>query len=447
MAYLTYSQFSDAEHVRYAGCMKRLFMRAGKTPFETSGGYETFDRNLIGNNNGNLIFAAAAHKLVSVTDTRVDALGYSVRANQAAMVNDESDGFVLPLANAFRPSWEGALRNLTAFIRELRVPFIMLSGGAQSGKDGSYDHLRPMEDSIRAFCSAVLDKSSHITVRGERTAAYLRSLGFADVLVIGCPSMTMNGPGHNVQNASYSPDARIAYNVETSKDIMAEIVDLVDKNYRSHYFPQDIGTLEMMLWGVDKFAIGRERRLPLNPGHSQFKNNRARFVLDATTWISEMRGYDLAFGARIHGNIAAVLAGTPSVVFAHDSRTLEIAEYHDIPHFNPEEIPAVKTLEEVFERADFTQFNEGHTAKFNKVTEFMRINGFDNIYDVTHAEALAAYTSNLAKVDFPPTQTTVWSTMDEVQAARLRRDRVREVASATAISELRKEVRRLRALG
>ena len=227
--------------------MKRIFMRAGKTPFESSDGYFTFDRNTIGNNNGNLIFAAAAHKLLSTTDTQVDTLGYSIRPNQAAAVNAESDGFVLPLANAFRPSWEGALKNVTAFIRDLKVPFIMLSGGAQSGKDGSYDHLKPMEDSIRDFCAAVLDKSSHITVRGERTASYIRSLGFSDVLVIGCPSLTMNGPGHTVTNPTFRSNARIAYNVETSKDIMADIVEQADKNFDARYFPQDIGTLEMML--------------------------------------------------------------------------------------------------------------------------------------------------------------------------------------------------------
>ena len=49
--------------------------------------------------------------------------------------------------------------------------------------------LAPMEASVRAFMSAVLDRSPSVGVRGEFTHDYLRGLGFRDVEVIGCPSM------------------------------------------------------------------------------------------------------------------------------------------------------------------------------------------------------------------------------------------------------------------
>jgi polysaccharide pyruvyl transferase WcaK-like protein len=46
-----------------------------------------------------------------------------------------------------------------------------------------------------------------------------------------------------------------------------------------------------------------------------------------------------AFGTRIHGNVAGVLAGTPSVVLANDSRTVELSEYHGIPYRLYSELP------------------------------------------------------------------------------------------------------------
>ena len=40
---------------------------------------------------------------------------------------------------------------------------------------------------------------------------------------------------------------------------------------------------------------------------------------------------DFVFGTRIHGNVAAILAGTPAFVLAHDTRTLELASYFEHP--------------------------------------------------------------------------------------------------------------------
>lgn len=85
----------------------RYLMRLGKTPFDVVDPFLTLERNLLGTNSGNLVYGAAAHKLFSTADTIVDANHYRINAGMAAQVNDEYDGFILPLANAFRPEFEG----------------------------------------------------------------------------------------------------------------------------------------------------------------------------------------------------------------------------------------------------------------------------------------------------------------------------------------------------
>ena len=52
---------------------------------------------------------------------------------------------------------------------------------------------------MKAFVRAVLDHGPSIGVRGELTAEYLRSLGFRDVEVVGCPSMFAWGPDLRVE--------------------------------------------------------------------------------------------------------------------------------------------------------------------------------------------------------------------------------------------------------
>lgn len=406
--------------------MKRILMRAGKSPFETSTAHETFDTNLVGNNNGNLIFASAAHKLLSAEGVSIGTRMFGFGSEIADAASDEYDAFVMPLANAFRPAFEDNLRKLTSFIDKLKIPTVMLSGGAQSAA-GSFDHLKPMEPTIKAFCKAVLKSSSHITVRGEKTANYLRGLGFSDVLVIGCPSLTMNGPGHTVSPLETKERYNIAYNIETSKDLLGALIDEVEKKHDATYFPQDTHTLEMMLWSIDRFKPGRDHRLPLYMTHAEFRENKAEYHLDASVWIERMKKFDLSFGPRIHGNIVPILAGTPSVVVAHDSRTQELAEYHEIPHFTPSESKQLNSLDAVIERVDFTRFNAGHTRRFNVVREFLNKNGISTIYDQGQELALENYNSTLESTQFPSAQLTEWANMTSGERYRLSKIRSQSI--------------------
>lgn len=415
--------------------MTRILIRAGKNPFTPLGAYETFDRNAIGNNNGNLLFSSAVHKLLSADGVEVEAHGLSFNAGQAESVSDNFDTFVLPLANAFRESFEGSLKALTAFIDKLTIPTVMLSGGAQSGPDGTFSNLARIEGTVIKFCRAVLKRSSHITVRGEQTAEYIRSLGFSDVLVIGCPSMTFNGPGHMVRAVEPKSQYRLAYNIESSKDIMGDLIEKVEAQHDATYFPQDMATFEMMLWGVEKYNAARDDRLPLRSSHPQFADNKAEFMLDPHVWMSRMRDMDLSFGPRIHGNVVSLLAGTPSVVFAHDSRTQELSDYHEIPHFRLSEISSVVSLEQVIERADYKNFNAHHTQRFDKVVDFLKDNGISTIYDDGQESARAEYERRISSVKFPEPQGTEWAHMSQNEASRLRMQRSAEVR----LSKLQRE--------
>ncbi|MGP5727246.1 polysaccharide pyruvyl transferase family protein [Arthrobacter rhombi] len=415
--------------------MSRILIRAGKSPFSPIEAYETFDRNLIGNNNGNLLFSSAAHKMLAADGVAVKAHGFNFSAAQAPKASSEFDHFVLPLANAFRVGFEPQLNRITQFIEKLTIPTVMLSGGAQSGPDGTFDNLKPIEGSVKAFCKAVLKTSSHITVRGEKTANYIRGLGFTDVMVIGCPSITMNGPGHTVESVRNLSRFNIAYNIESSKDLMGELVDEVEKRHDAIYFPQDMGSFEMMLWGSEQHKAGRDPRLPLRMDHDQFTTNKAEFHLDPYTWINRMRDFDLSFGPRIHGNVIPILAGIPSVVFAHDSRTKELSEYHEIPHFTPDEVNGVTSLSQVIERADFTKFNAGHTARFNKVTEFLNNNGIKTIYDAGQENARNKYEARLAGIKLPDPQKSEWAGMSPGELARLRKQRAVERSMAKLTTE------------
>ena len=77
---------------------------------------------------------------------------------------------MVPLANAFRPSFQASLDRLSTLIEQLTTPE-WPGVGAQVGTDYNTDELRPLESSVRRFVTAVLDRSASIGVRGELTAS------------------------------------------------------------------------------------------------------------------------------------------------------------------------------------------------------------------------------------------------------------------------------------
>lgn len=433
---------------------KRILMRLGKSPFDLCSGVETYRRNTIGGNNGNLIFGAAAHKLLSVEGVEVVPNHYQISGSMADRVNDEFDGFVLPLANAFRPSFLAELRRTTEFIKRLKVPFMMLSGGAQLSLDGGHDELKSIESAVKAFATAVLDKSSALTVRGERTAEYLNSLGFRDVLVVGCPSMTMNGPEHRVEVAPrLVPGSKIAYNLQAPKDQLAQLIEQAEIDFEATYFPQDPSTLDLMLTGADPYS-GKDARLPLSRKHPQFAYRRAEFHVDAACWIARMREMAFSFGPRIHGNVAAILAGTPAVVLAHDSRTLELAEYHQIPMMLDSDADSGATVQDLYDRADFGNFNKGFSARFERLAKFVNENGFSHIYEEGQEAARAAYEARVRYSAYPEPQKTVLGGNDlsrddlvEVVQIQTRKMANMQRSMTKEIRELRKSVQDMRVSG
>jgi hypothetical protein len=81
-------------------------------------------------------------------------------------------------------------------------------------------------------------------------------------------------------------------------------------------------------------------------------------------------GFSFSFGSRIHGNIMAILAGIPTVVCACDSRTREMAEFHEIP-FVPKGVYDMERLYELYARTDYRAFNRGFGTKYDRYEDFL----------------------------------------------------------------------------
>src|SRR3712207_6450775 len=124
------------------------------------------------------------------------------------------------------------------------------------------------------------------------------------------------------------------------------------------------------------------------------QDNRVRVPMDTATWMEELRAHDFSFGTRIHGNIVALLAGTPSVVLAHDSRTLELCRYHDIPHRLLADVPRKVRPEDLYAGADYSRLVSGHPDRFRRFADFLDKHSLANTVD--HGDRGAAFEERLA---------------------------------------------------
>ena len=383
--------------------MKRILLRSGKDPFEIASPETTLEANLIADNSGNLVFMEAAHKILSAPGVEVVADHRAVSPRDAARINAEYDAYVVPLANAFRPSFEPLLIHLTQVIERLRIPVVILGVGAQGTLDYDTRRLKPIERSVRAFARAVLDRSPSIGVRGELTREYLRGLGFRDVEVIGCPSMFLWGENLRVEKRvpHLEHDARVVLNVSPYVKAMGNVVMANVERYPNlTYVAQDIATLQMLVWGESAKAAATQSMVPVHGSHPLFAERRTRLYVDPWPWIRDLREADFSFGTRIHGNIAALLAGTPAYVFAHDSRTFELARYFGIPHRAMRDVPADVDPADLYAEADFTALNDGHPARLATFLDYLSRNGLDNIF--AHDGASEAFDLRMSATAFPP---------------------------------------------
>jgi hypothetical protein len=138
---------------------------------------------------------------------------------------------------------------------------------------------------------------------------------------------------------------------------------------------------------------------PTHTTHPLFQQRKVRFYVDPWPWIDDLREADLSFGTRIHGNITALLAGTPAYVFAHDSRTLELARYFEIPHRRMSDVPPDVDAADLYAEADYGPLNDGHAARFRTFTDYLAKHGLRHVFEP--GEDPAAFDARLAATEFP----------------------------------------------
>ena len=372
--------------------MRKVLIHAGMSPLEQPSLDRVFEQQLFTTNSGNLLFQYGTYRTLMTGDTEFVTRFLDRKDVDDAFIeraNQECACVVLPMANNFRESY--SLRALTRLVKKLRIPCVVVGIGLQARDPSLIGQGFPFDEGAKAFVRAVLDHSAMIGVRGEMTADYLASLGFVPerhFTVIGCPSMYSRGSRlPEVRQTKLSADSRVCFNYRIDQPI--ELAELLNRGMRA--FPDYRIVVqrreEMFMIRYHRSLIysyqGANRCAHLYPhdySHPALKAGRIAGFASAAAWLEHMRGMDYNMGSRIHGNIAAVLAGTPTLALTLDTRMEELCRYHNIPHIPASQLNTGVDPARLLEGVDYSEIHRGHDARFRHFLDFLNANGLAHIY-------------------------------------------------------------------
>lgn len=357
----------------------KILMRMGMSPFDNCSLYDVIAKDLIGSNAGNMLFPYSIMNNIYQNGMTIDPYIAGNEAD-ARWINENYDMFLIPLANAFRNDYIVQLQGITKLIRKLNIPCIVIGVGMQADYEPHIEEPRRFDAPVLDFCKAVLEKSESIGVRGEITARYLTRLGVPAnrITIIGCPSMFMYGeflPMKKPLNLTKETKISICYAGRNNPNFF-DFLEIVKEQYPNYcYILQKTYELKMLYAGdpVPKEFVLHKHYVS-TPDSRSFISNKMRMFINVPSWINFLSQMDMGIGNCIHGSVASVLSGNPTLVFAFDSRIRELAEFHKIPLRKITDASGDTTLESIIENIDFSSVLEGHKERYHNFVNFLKAN-------------------------------------------------------------------------
>jgi hypothetical protein len=295
-----------------------------------------------GRNTGNLAFRHAVAEHIASAKVHVPW------GAEPGWVRSQCDLLVIPSSNQANP--EADFSHRAAFLEAVDLPCLAVGLGAQA-PDLAADVALP--GGTLRYLRILSQRSRQIGVRGDYTAAVLARVGVRNTVVIGCPSHFINplptlgavieqklrGGGFKRLVVTAS-DLRLAHR-RIERTLFAWLLAR-EGAYVCQSHPCLVALARNRLDEVTTTEVDQIRRylqpraVRLRP-RSRFlalARQRFRVFFDAGAWLEFLTAFDLAIGARIHGNLLAVQAGIPGICIHHDARTEELCRTIALPNLS-----------------------------------------------------------------------------------------------------------------
>ncbi len=355
-------------------------------------------RRSMGWNSGNRVFQFAIRKMTLTDKAQVEFVSLERIFKYPEDVDAEYDAIVYSPANIlsleFRRYLEQWAELVLTRIKHASIYFI------GCGSDGKPGDAAKVASGIRVagyqLIKGILDSGGAIALRGNYTANVVKKIGFSDrdFVVLGCPSLYMNGRGLHIEKPQLSR--------KKIKPILNGSLVWLNSKYHCLFreYTKSIFICQDLAWNLlyDGQSICKRDAYYLQSTLFErlYMNKRIRLYGDCVPWIKDIKneGYNFSYGSRIHGNIVSLLAGIPAYISAENARVWELAHFFKIPHdlANRDEKPDIY---KIYELANYDDFNKFFPQKYDNFVTWFHDHDLPCFEDKTYIEKA------ICKISFP----------------------------------------------
>jgi hypothetical protein len=324
--------------------------------------------------NNTLYAANFGASLISDSILRQFNADYVEAIDNISDLRSKYDTCVLALATHLHPSRD--VSHYTKAVEKLQMKTIVLSIGISDytpSIEDSYD----LHPSVRRLLEVASETSEWIGVRGHYSAGLLRRKGFSNVLPIGCPTAYRGMRDDlKVQKKENFKNVVVPYHLSLAKDC-PEFVgkhtllgqDFQDEAVFTENLVDDSSLID---WLKTQFESSKSFEYM-----RECVRTNGVFRPSFEEWFAYIGQHDFVVGPRLHGCLAGLIQGIPTVMTPRDLRGTEIAEFFEIPTCSYEDL-RTRSLADIYADADFSDFNDLYPKRYADYVAFLNANGLEH---------------------------------------------------------------------
>lgn len=250
---------------------------------------------------------------------------------------------------------------------DLNTKIVHMSFGFSS----DFDSITTLNSDLLHVLSRMAERNE-IGVREVYSAELLNRNGIKNVRVIGCPSLfypmdrnfKLEQPDGKLRNINGSIAVEAIKDFEHPFGLFHKyLLDLHEGGFRVD--------LTMQLHLLDAIADGGS--FNSNIQYANFVRwplynlimERGRYFFSTEDWIKALKNNDFSIGIKFHGNVAAILAGIPTLFLVPDKRAQGMCELMSLPHIHTTEFDPRKPLEHYYSLVDYSEFNRRYRGNLD----------------------------------------------------------------------------------
>ena len=277
---------------------------------------------------------------------------------------------------------------LADFLEKIHLNVVVMGMGIQAP---SLDRL-PNSEHAKRLAKLLGERSKVVGVRGQVTADFMEKQGVHNVQIIGCPSILRhNTDALRLQKREWSQLRSFGFTLTRSygwiyqrdpvtfidvqsrliKELNAVgrvgIITQVEREEKAFAFrdPEAMKTAEETLRKAEWFDSEMEEI---------YKTRSVFFGTRAVDYDMHVRNFDVIFGTRLHGNAMAAACGVPAITLTFDLRVQEVYDFWRLPTITVERAENLSGRE-IYERADFEEFNGRIGFVYHNFREYLEASG------------------------------------------------------------------------